>query len=104
MAQYLPLIRRYIEGGGALAMLGGELSFSGGGYAGTALEGILPVELDPAGENRARTFDPAPVRPQLTSVGRGHPLTALALDVEESARLFAELPALDGVNRVRRAR
>ena len=31
MAQYLPEIRRYVEEGGALAMLGGELSFDGGG-------------------------------------------------------------------------
>ena len=102
MTPYLPLIRRYVEEGGALAMLGGELSFAGGGYAGTPIEAVLPVELDPV--RGAASFDPRPFSPRLTAAGRAHPLTALALDVDESAKIFAALPPLDGVNRVRRAR
>jgi uncharacterized membrane protein len=107
MSQYLPFIARYVEEGGALAMLGGDLSFGLGGYAGTPIESILPVELEAAdgkGAHAGPGLDARPVNPKLTAVGRAHPLTALALDVEESAREFASLPALDGVNLVRRAR
>ena len=100
MGIYLPEIRRYVEEGGALAMLGGELSFDGGGWANTAVEGVLPVELGVP----APAIDTHAVHARLTTAGKTHPLTALALDVEESARVFGELPALDGVNLVRRAR
>ena len=100
MGVYLPEIRRYVEEGGALAMLGGELSFDGGGWANTAVEAVLPVELGVP----APAVDLHPIHARLTAAGKTHPLTALALDVEDSARLFSELPALDGVNLVRRAR
>src|SRR5262249_19520396 len=46
MAHYLPFIRASSLRGGALAMLGGDLPFGVGGYAGTPIESILPVELD----------------------------------------------------------
>ncbi len=107
MATYLPEIRRYVEEGGALAMLGGELSFDAGGYAGTPIEAILPVELGVqagSGQKNAAAIDVQRVHPKLTAAGKTHPLTALALNVEESAKLFAELPPIDGVNLVRRAK
>ena len=44
---YLGEIRRYVEEGGGLAMIGGDLSFSSGGYAGTPVADVLPVELLP---------------------------------------------------------
>ena len=100
MGVYLPDIRRYVEEGGALAMLGGELSFDAGGWANTPVEAVLPVELGVP----APATDAHAVHARLTVAGKTHPLTALALDVEESARLFGELPALDGVNLVRRSR
>src|SRR4029079_11924871 len=81
MAHYLPFIRDYVLQGGALAMLGGDLSFGVGGYAGTPIESILPVELD-ADVKRTGGVDAKAVSPRLTTVGRTHPLTALALDVE----------------------
>ena len=104
MATYLPEIRRYVEEGGALAMLGGELSFDAGGYAGTPIEAILPVELGVVASGKGAAIDVQRVHPKLTLLGRSHPLTALALDVEESAKLFADLPPIDGVNLVRRAK
>ncbi len=45
---FLPNVRDYVEGGGALAMVGGDLSFASGGYGATALRDVLPVELPPA--------------------------------------------------------
>ena len=44
---FLPNVRDYVEGGGALAMVGGDLSFASGGYGATALRDVLPVELPP---------------------------------------------------------
>ena len=38
-------IRRYVQEGGGLAMIGGDLSFSLGGYAHTPVSDILPVEI-----------------------------------------------------------
>ena len=44
---FLSNVRDYVEGGGALAMVGGDLSFTSGGYGATALRDVLPVELPP---------------------------------------------------------
>jgi uncharacterized membrane protein/uncharacterized protein YegL len=42
------LLGRYVNDlGGGLIMVGGERSFGAGGWNGTALEPVLPVELDP---------------------------------------------------------
>ena len=38
-------IRDYVKGGGALVMLGGRLSLSSGGYAGTPVAEVLPGYL-----------------------------------------------------------
>ncbi|MBN2498753.1 MAG: hypothetical protein JXR96_29450 [Deltaproteobacteria bacterium] len=44
---FLPRLRDYVREGGALLMLGGDLSFGSGGYSLTAIEEVLPVELQP---------------------------------------------------------
>ncbi len=50
------LLARYVNDlGGGLIMVGGENSFGAGGWNGTALEAILPVELDPPKELRLPT-------------------------------------------------
>ena len=59
---FLPNVRDYVEGGGALAMVGGDLSFASGGYGATALRDVLPVELPPTpphadGRERRRSDD-----------------------------------------------
>ncbi|HEY2748372.1 MAG TPA: glutamine amidotransferase, partial [Polyangia bacterium] len=100
---YLGEIRRYVEEGGGLAMLGGNLSFTSGGWAGTPVADILPVELLPEGPPE-KLIDLAPFKLQLTAEGRAHPLTALKLDVAQNRARWAELPELDGVNLVARAK
>ncbi len=45
---FLPGVRDYVEEGGAIAMIGGDLSFASGGYGSTALRDVLPVELPPS--------------------------------------------------------
>ncbi len=106
---FLPGVRDYVEEGGAIAMIGGDLSFASGGYGSTALRDVLPVELPPAppgfppGNNDADlTVDS--FRPKLTPEGRAHPVTSLVLDARENELRWAKLPALEGVNRVPRVR
>ncbi|MCA1662749.1 MAG: glutamine amidotransferase [Myxococcales bacterium] len=100
---YLGEIKRYVDEGGGLAMLGGDLSFTSGGWAGTPVADVLPVELLPDGPPE-KLIDPAPFKLQLTAEGRAHPLTALKLDVAQNRARWAELPELEGVNMVARAR
>jgi len=38
-------VRDYIQSGGALAMIGGDLSFASGQYGESALRDVLPVDL-----------------------------------------------------------
>ncbi|HEY2899082.1 MAG TPA: glutamine amidotransferase, partial [Polyangia bacterium] len=107
---FLPGVRDYVEGGGALAMVGGDLSFASGGYGVTALADILPVELPPTppgaatsgGSDSALTSDA--FKPKLTPEGRTHPITSLLLDPHENELRWGKLPALEGINRVPRAR
>ena len=100
---YLGEIKRYVEEGGGLAMIGGDLAFSSGGYAHTPVADVLPVELldETLPE---RLVDPQPFRLSLTPEGRAHPVTALRVDVKQNQARWAELPELEGTNLVARAR
>lgn len=102
MSVYLPEIKRYVEEGGGLAMIGGDLSFSTGGYAHTPVAEVLPIELLDEGSPEAISLAPFSFRP--TSVGRSHPITALSLDPQESGTRWQALPPLEGANGVARAR
>jgi uncharacterized membrane protein len=97
---YLPDLRRYVERGGGLAMLGGDLSFSSGGYAGTALAGVLPVKLPPPDPDPARLLSEESFRPRVTPRGRDHPILQLGRDHAETRQVLAELPPLAGANLV----
>ncbi len=88
--------------GGGLLMLGGRLSYSLGGYAGTPVADVLPVvvtdksEVDTGGEDPF--FDRIHV--ELTPVGRTHPVTQFEADIEASADRWATLPPLSILNQV----
>ena len=97
MARYLPEVRDYVEGGGGLLMLGGDLSFGAGGYAGTAVADVLPVRLPPTAAP-AQNIDPAPFRPALSEAGARHPITRLAFGGEANDALWRALPELPGTN------
>ncbi len=106
---FLPGVRDYVEEGGAIAMIGGDLSFASGGYGSTVLRDVLPVELPPGPPGLSPNGGDADLttdsfRPKLTSEGRAHPITSLVLDPRENEARWAKLPALDGVNRVPRVR
>jgi uncharacterized membrane protein len=95
---YFPDMKRYVQEGGALMMIGGENSFGEGGYDETELADVIPV-TSAATVGQAPSEEPFNVR--LTTEGRRHPITQLADSSEESARLWAALPAIPGVNAVR---
>jgi len=63
-------LKRFVDAGGGLAMLGGQNSFGPGGYGGTDVEQVLPVVTGP----RSQPQDAARLLPQLTAAGRRHPI------------------------------
>jgi len=95
---FLSGIRDYVDQGGALAMIGGDLSFASGRYGDTPLQEVLPVEL-PHGEG---SFTTDAFKPKLTNEGRAHPVTSLLLDQRENEARWGKLPALEGINQVLR--
>jgi len=105
---FLPNVRDYVEGGGAIAMVGGDLSFTSGGYGATALHDVLPVELPPTAPAPTGISDgdltTDAFRPRLTAEGNTHPVTSLVLDPRENEQRWAKLPPLEGINKVPRAR
>ncbi len=101
---YLPGLRDYIQSGGALAMVGGDLSFASGGYAHSALRDVLPVDLDGIPMAGDRSMSKDSFKPKLTPEGLGHPVTSLSLDARANEAKWGALPPLEGVNRVARLR
>jgi uncharacterized membrane protein len=93
LEQYLENIRNYVRSGGGLVMVGGQNSFVAGGYAGTPLADVLPVELD--GSSGAPSADTAPVQPEWTPEGLSSPLLAPLRAV-----VGDELPQMPGTNLV----
>lgn len=92
------VVARVREGAGLL-MVGGYHSFGPGGYAGTALEAGLPVQLGPRDIGQ-RT---EPFLPILTPDGLSHPIfagIAPFFPSEGAAARESGLPPLDGCTRV----
>ena len=89
------------ERGGGLLLLGGRSAFAEGGYAGTPLADVIPVELDAAA---AKSTDPWFVEysPELTPAGRIHSATQLGGSPTQLAARWKELPAVSSVNRIAR--
>jgi uncharacterized membrane protein len=92
--------------GGGLLALGGRLSFSEGGYAGTPVDEVLPVVLEPMEISPETEEVSAPgffasltVSP--TPYGTTHPVTQFGSDLESSASRFQTLPPLSTLNDVR---
>jgi uncharacterized membrane protein len=91
LEKYLPNIRRYVRAGGGLVMVGGQNSFVAGGYAGTPLADVLPVDLD--GRTGATSADTSPLVPQWTPEGLATPMLAPLRNV-----IGEELPEMPGAN------
>lgn len=103
MYEYLPYIADFVRKGGALVMVGGPLSMSAGGYYGTPIADVLPVEIPP-GFGGEETVDEAKFRPQLTAAGEHHPITRLALDPGANRSIWDGITELEGANVVTAAK
>lgn len=97
MAPYLPLIRDYVRQGGGLAMIGGSLSFDGGGYAETALADVLPVRMRANDANGAHVVE-GPFSPEPVAQLVHHPLLELYPDAAQTLSAFRTLEPLVGAN------
>ncbi len=89
--QYLPRLANYVKKGGGLIMVGGPSSFSGGNYAGTPIDAVLPVEQLTTDQDA----DSQQFVPQVTQAGRSAPVTRKVRSL-----LDDQLPALAGANLV----
>ena len=92
--KYLGNIRKYVQNGGAFLMIGGELSFQGGGYARTPIEEILPVNF----QEINRPFVDEAFSPVLNQEFSRHPILRLEKDLELNQEIWRSLPPLQGVN------
>ncbi|MGQ3686281.1 MAG: glutamine amidotransferase [Candidatus Loosdrechtia sp.] len=94
-SHYLQNLRRFVtEQGGGFVMVGGDISFSQGGYDGTAIEDILPLDLNAEKD----TIDTSRLKAVLTADGLKHPVTALDENAERNSNIWKDLPELDGCN------
>lgn len=99
-----------VEQGAGLAMLGGFHSFGPGGFRGSPLDPVLPVEIGPAQrqnfDERLRTDvhvkGPLRFTPVLRNGGIDHPMLRLSDDNQADLRQWAQLPMLDGANALER--
>ena len=66
----LAAIKKFVNDGGGLMMIGGGGSFGPGGYGGTDLEDVLPVVMGA----RSQKQEPAAFVPQLTAEWQRHPI------------------------------
>jgi hypothetical protein len=97
VGRYLGDIADYVEEGGALVVIGGDMGLATGDFPGAAFAANLPVDTTaPTG------LQTDPFTPKLTDAGRRHPITAwlASAGLDE----WSGLPALDSYNPVKLAR
>lgn len=87
--------------GGGLLQLGGRRAFSEGGYAGTVLADVMPVEVEGPAVPDSLTFF-ADLKPSLTPAGLGHAVTQIGGGSAGAAAKWATMPSVTSVNRIRR--
>ncbi len=92
LTPHLPAIARYVEHGGGLVHLGGPNAFSAGGYAGSPLARVTPVEI-PKISGSQQAADTSSFVPVPTAAAHGAPILA-----DLDAVLGEELPELRGTS------
>ena len=85
--------------GGGLLMLGGRRSFAEGGWAGTPVSEVLPVEIEAPARGGAPYFSLVSVKP--TRAGTTYPVTQLPLVDKAAGSRWDDLPSVSAVNSVR---
>lgn len=89
--------------GGGLVQLGGRRAFSEGGYAGTPLAEVMPVEVEGPAVADSLTFF-ADLVPTLTPAGMAHAVTQIGSARVPAAEKWKSMPAVTSVNRIRRVK
>lgn len=92
---YMNFVKAFVDKGGGFVMIGGDLSFSSGGYPGSPIEDVLPNTLE-----RTATVSEGEFHPALTPAGRDHPVMRLDPDRKRNEAIWASLPGLSGFNRL----
>ena len=87
--------------GGGLLTLGGRHSYREGGWIGTPLADVLPIDIEASAPVDTLFFDSLRVRP--TRAGAAHPAMQLAGSEEESREQWESLPRLTTANRLGRS-
>jgi uncharacterized membrane protein len=87
---YLQRVNDYIQGGGGFLILGGQNSFSSGGYVLSPLERVLPIKMLRRDDYSARVR----MTGTLTKAGSRHPITRLSSDIQSNQRLWSGFPVL----------
>lgn len=94
------------EKGGALVMIGGVDSFGDGGYVGTEIEKMLPVEISEEFKKdvflRSKGTVEQTFRPILSAGAIEHPMMQIGDSVQTSGALWKDMPLLGGYNYVGR--
>jgi uncharacterized membrane protein len=91
--------------GGGLLMLGGRRSFAEGGWAGTPVAEVLPIEFEPSAAGKGNApefFTHLNVRP--TRDGATYPVTQLDTTEHASTTRWNDMPTVSAVNAVYRAK
>jgi uncharacterized membrane protein len=97
----MDLVHRFVaERGGGFLMLGGQESFQQGNYWRTPLGNLLPVYLEPAPSESAKTES----RLQLTREGWLQPWARLRDNEKEEQQRLSEMPEFQVLNRTGSAR
>ena len=89
------------ERGGGLLMLGGRTAYAEGGYAGTPVAEVLPVELTGGREGEP---DFEEVKVEVTPAGAIHPATQIAGTEKASQVRWKSMPPVSMVNRISRVK
>jgi uncharacterized membrane protein len=86
------------ERGGGVMVLGGRHSLAEGGWAGTPVADVLPIEMETSGRVDTLYFDSLKVEP--TRAGLAHPVTQIAPTEQASVAQWARMPRITTVNHV----
>lgn len=81
--------------GGGLLMVGGPHSFAAGGWSGTKLEQVLPIEMRSSGDWIPGTEVAIRPHDELTT----HPVWNISTDARQNAKILERFPSFLGANR-----
>ena len=97
--EQLRMLAEYVsKRGGGLLMIGGRRAFAEGGWAGTPLAEVLPVDLDTGERSAPSEATWLAIHP--TRAGSTYPVTQLADSEQASNTKWNEMPELTTINTV----